>query len=160
VAAIGWLVVHFVATAGAYLLLESEFLAAVQVLVYAGAILVLFLFVVMLLSLDRLPDPGLAGGAGRKFLVLALVVALLAVFGRVLAAPGSLTPFAPGEAPAGENTVEWLADALFTRHLLAFELASVPLLAAMAGVLVYTTRRVKGRRGAAAGAARAQEVAR
>jgi len=81
------------------------------------------------------------------------------VFGRVIAHPGSLTPFAPATGPAGEDTIEWLADALFTRHLLAFELSSVPLLAAMAGVLVYTTRRVRAaRRSPAAGAA--QEVTR
>lgn len=141
VAAVGWLVVHFVATAGIFLLLNSEFLAIVQVLVYAGAILVLFLFVIMLLSVDRLPDLGVAAGVGRKVLVFSALLVLVALFGRVLIeAPAPVTA-------VGENadTVEWVADALFTRHLVAFELASVPLLAAMAGALVYTSRRVTAR---------------
>ena len=147
VAAVAWLVIHFVATAGVYLLLNSQFIAAVQILVYAGAIMVLFLFVIMLLSADREGEPRPASGWGRKVVVVSLLLALLAILGRAVQGPGP-TRAAASSAPAAsevarwpEDSVEWLAEALFTRHLVAFELASVVLIAAMAGVLVYTTRR-------------------
>jgi NADH-quinone oxidoreductase subunit J len=152
VAAVAWLVVHFVATACLYVLLHSQFLAAVQVLVYAGAIMVLFLFVIMLLSVDRDPEPRPSSGAGRKAIVAALLVLLVAVLARAAAGPSAGGGPAAGlVAPEEEDSVEWLAEALFSRHVVAFEVASVLLVAGMAGVLVYTTRRVRvGRPGGAA----------
>ena len=159
VAAVAWLVVHFVATACAYILLSSQFIAAVQVLVYAGAIMVLFLFVIMLLAVDKQPEAGSASGIGRKALVGCLALVLITVFGRVLGASGQLGVAGPeGSAPpavAAEDTVAWLADALFSRHVVAFEASSMILIAAMAGVLVFTTRRTVG----AADAARAVRTA-
>ncbi len=141
VSAIAWLVVHFVSTAGLYLLLNSQFVAAVQVLVYAGAIIVLFLFVIMLLEVDKQKTMAGESGAGRIVLTAVAGLTLLGVFGLVNLNNGFIT--VPGGGPSSEiqDTVEWLAGVLFTRHLVAFELASIILIAAMAGVLVYTTRR-------------------
>jgi len=141
VAAIACLVVHFVATACAYIVLSSQFLGAAQVLVYAGAIMVLFLFVVMLLAVDKQPDPGAASGLGRKVLVAACALVLITVVGRAVA-QHSAGPAAAGTlAPGVEDSIQWLAADLMERHLVAFELSSMVLIAAMAGVLVYTTRR-------------------
>ena len=145
VSAIAWLVVHFVATACAYILLASQFIAAVQVLVYAGAIMVLFLFVIMLLGVDKTADAGSASGLGRKVLVVALGLVLLTLFGKVAGSPGQpgMTVAAGSEAvaPAVEDSVEWIAANLFSKHLVSFELSSLILIIAMAGVLVYSTRR-------------------
>ena len=141
-------VVHFVATACAYVLLASQFLAAVQVLVYAGAVMVLFLFVIMLLGIDKQAEPGAASGLGRKVLVAALLLVLVTLFGKVASTPGqpgdvaqASSPVAASVEPAVEDSVQWLAAALLERHLVSFELASMVLIAAMAGALVFTTRR-------------------
>lgn len=158
IAAIAWLVVHFVATACAYILLASQFIAAVQVLVYAGAIMVLFLFVVMLLGLDKEAEPGAASGLGRKILVVTLALVLVTLVGKIAGMPGQPGGTPGGEAavgatlPAGvEDSVEWLAANLLSEHLVAFEVASIILIAAMAGVMVYTTRRGAAAPGAAEG---------
>ena len=142
VAAVAWLVVHFVATACLYVLLSSQFLAVVQVLVYAGAIMVLFLFVIMLLAIDKQPEPGRASGMGRKVLAGALGLILIAAIGRV-AMSSSDMPAAAVEA-ATEDSVQWLSQELFSRHLVAFEFASLVLIAAMAGIMVFTTKRQAG----------------
>lgn len=141
VSAIAWLIVHFVSTAGLYLLLNSQFVAAIQVLVYAGAIIVLFLFVIMLLQVDKQQSMGSESGAGRIVLTAAAGLALLGVFGLVDLSTGFISVPNSGLPVEVQDTVEWIAGALFTRHLVAFELASIILVAAMAGVLVYTTRR-------------------
>jgi NADH-quinone oxidoreductase subunit J len=149
ISAIAWLVVHFVATACAYILLASQFIAAVQVLVYAGAIMVLFLFVIMLLGLDKDGEPGAASGLGRKVLVITLALVLVTLVGKIAGAPGQPGGAGGGASVAGaaeleagvEDSVEWLAANLLSKHVVAFEVASIILIAAMAGVMVYTTRR-------------------
>ncbi len=138
VAAVAWLVVHFVATACLYVLLASQFLAAVQVLVYAGAIMVLFLFVIMLLAIDKDPDPGPASGMGRKTLAGVIALVVVTAFARMSGGHAS----GPGGMDAAtEDSVQWLSRELFSNHIVAFEFASLVLIAAMAGVLVFTTRR-------------------
>ena len=141
VSAIAWLVVHFVSTAGLYLVLNSQFVAAIQVLVYAGAIIVLFLFVIMLLQVDKQKSVGAESGAGRIVLTAVAGFSLLGVFGLVDLSNGFITVPGSDLPTEVQDTVEFIAGALFTRHLVAFELASIVLIAAMAGVLVYTTRR-------------------
>ena len=142
VAAVAWLVVHFVATACLYILLASQFLAVVQVLVYAGAIMVLFLFVIMLLAIDKQPEPGRASGLGRKVFAGALALVMIAAVGRL--AMGSADRPAAVVESATEDSVQWLSRELFSRHLVAFEFASLVLIAAMAGIMVFTTRRQAG----------------
>jgi len=123
-----WLVLVFFCFGGFYVLLRAEFVAAVQVIVYAGAIMVLFLFVIMLLRVDRILGIAFLAGIGMTVLVNLL--------------PGKL-----GErsleliaADAGGNT-QAVAEALFTDYLLPFEVTSVLLLAAIVGAVVLAKRR-------------------
>jgi NADH-quinone oxidoreductase subunit J len=133
-----FLVVNLGTVAALYLTLRAEFLAAAQVIVYAGAIMVLFVFAIMVLipgKEETGPDPrrpyrllAIPVGAGL-LLELALIVGSRA--GRA-AAPTAATP----------GGVEAIARLLFTDYLFPFELTSVLLLAAMVGVLVLARRRV------------------
>ena len=139
---------NFVAAACVYLLLASQFLAMLQVLVYAGAIMVLFLFVIMLLGIDKQSEPGPSAGLGRMVLVISLALVLVTLFGKIAVTttrPGTqaaLTASAPAAVDgAVEDSVHWLATALLEKHLVSFELASLVLIAAMAGALVFTTKR-------------------
>ena len=123
--------------AALYLMLGAEFLAAAQVIVYAGAIMVLFVFAIMVLipgKEETGPDPRrvwrlLALPAGAALLVL------LVGHGGHRAQPG-----APGARRPGGN-VETIGRLLFTDYLFPFELTSVLLLAAMVGVLLLARRR-------------------
>jgi NADH-quinone oxidoreductase subunit J len=132
-----FLVVNLGCVAVLYLMLGAEFLALAQVIVYAGAIMVLFVFAIMVLipgKEETGPDPL------RKLRVVALplggllLIMLLVVIGRQGAPPAAARP-----APGG---VEALGRVLFTDYLLPFELTSVLLLAAMVGVLLLTRRKV------------------
>jgi len=138
VASVFSLAVNAVCVAGVFLLLGDTFLAAVQVIVYAGAILVLFLFVVMLLDV-RKDDLRGAGGRLRRGLLTLLVagLGLLLVLAGVAATGLRGLEAGPGE-PAGP---EGLSDLLLGRYLLPFEVLSMLLLAAMIGIAVLTLRR-------------------
>ena len=130
-----FLVINLGCVAVFYLMLGAEFLAAAQVIVYAGAIMVLFVFAIMVLipgKEETGPDPR------RPVRLLALPVGLLLFVQLVmiLAARGS----APAP-PATGGGVESLGRLLFTDYLFPFELTSVLLLAAMIGVLVLARRR-------------------
>jgi len=132
------LLIMFFHVAGLYVTLHAEFLAAVQVIVYAGAILVLYLFVVMLLNVKREDryHPQLPIGA---FLGLVIVTeVLLLAFQR----SDSETPPMP---PAGSVTevvgnTETIGDVLYTTYLFPFEVASLILLVAMIGAIVLAKR--------------------
>jgi NADH-quinone oxidoreductase subunit J len=129
------LVVNAVCVAGIFLLLGDAFLAAIQVIVYAGAILVLFLFVVMLLDVRRDELFG-AGGRLRRVLLALFVAALGLAIGR-----GIVSGIGPGAEGAGTTAgVPAFSDLLFQRYLLPFEVVSMLLLAAMLGVVVLTMR--------------------
>ncbi|GIW40744.1 MAG: NADH dehydrogenase subunit J [Candidatus Binatia bacterium] len=120
--------VHFV-------LLQAHMVAALQVIVYAGAILVLFLFVIMLLNLEAQPRE--FGPRQRNlFSVLACGLVAFPLLGALLA--GSARE---ASLPSEFGTVGALARALFGRHLLAFELTSVLLLVAIVGAVVLGHRR-------------------
>jgi NADH-quinone oxidoreductase subunit J len=134
------LVVTFFALAVLSVLLAAPFIAAIQVIVYAGAILVLFLFVVMLLNLtneaaskDRRPIQRLLGLVS----VVALGGLLLGVTLRAGAPP---VPAAGGLIPA-KDEIPILGRLLFSDYLLAFEALSVLLLLAAVGALVLSKRR-------------------
>jgi NADH-quinone oxidoreductase subunit J len=133
-----FLVVNLGTVAALYLTLRAEFLAAAQVIVYAGAIMVLFVFAIMVLipgKEETGPDPRrpyrlLAIPVGAGLLVeLVIIVARRAARG----APAAAAP-----APGG---VEAIGRLLFTDYLFPFEITSVLLLAAMVGVLVLARRR-------------------
>ena len=135
-----WLIVNFFAVAGIYLLAHAEFIAAIQVIVYAGAIIVLFLFVIMLLNL-RLPEatPKLPF-IGQKFAgaVLAGFAALIMIY----AYTRVKLPAAREMVPGLGNT-EMIARSLFTDYLLPFEVTSILLLVAIVGAVVLAKSRLK-----------------
>jgi NADH-quinone oxidoreductase subunit J len=141
-----FLVATQIALAVAFLLQGAFFIAAVQIIVYAGAIMVLFLFVIMLLGVDRQealiePLPGqrpLAIGLGALLAVEILYVALKGVdfvIGGTAQGGAALT-----ELNRDPGNVKALADALFSRYLLPFEATSILLVVAVVGVMVLARR--------------------
>jgi NADH-quinone oxidoreductase subunit J len=128
-----YLVLTFVSIAAIYILLGAEFLFAVQVLVYAGGIMVLFLFVIMLVNLE---EPRRFSG-GRLRLVTSSVVTLL-LFGMLARLFGRTAQVAgpPAVASTGEGNLQLVGVLLFTDYLLPFEVVSVLLLVAMIGAIV------------------------
>jgi NADH-quinone oxidoreductase subunit J len=140
-----WLVSTLFAIAALFVLLDAHFLGAMQVLVYAGAIMVLFLFVIMLLNLGRDRSTDMMGWAGRGVvLVIAGVLAVeLWALSRVSLAEGLQLPAGAIERlSAQEGAVGMISDSLFTKFLVPFELTSVLLLAAIVGAVVLAKRRL------------------
>ena len=136
-----FLVLTFFCVAGIYVLQSAEFLAAVQVLVYAGGIMVLYLFVIMLVPMQSaiLPPPA-RHVAGSLLAALLLGGALIGFFwGSGLAAQPPADP--AGLSNAGGN-IETVGMELYTRYLLPFEIASVLLLVAMIGAVVMARKKV------------------
>ena len=130
------LVGTFFCLAGIYVLLLAHTIAVLQVLVYAGAIMVLFLFVIMLLSLGesvgpaKVTFPRVVGGLAATGLFVALVVAT--------------KPFVPvgADPPAGFGTLQSIGAQLYTQWLAPFEAVSLLLLVAMVGAVVVAKSRV------------------
>jgi NADH-quinone oxidoreductase subunit J len=133
-----FLLLNFGAIAVLFLLLQSPFLFTIQLTVYAGAIMVLFLFVVMLLGAERVEDmPDRL--AWSRPLALALGLALLAVAGLVaLRTPPVAVPDSAQAAGFGEPAE--LGKLLFTSYLLPFEITGVILLVAVICVVVFNQR--------------------
>jgi len=138
-----FLILTFFSLAGIYLLLHAEFIAAVQVIVYAGAIMVLFLFVIMLLNLEKekrlVARHRLMKGVGI-LLGVALLLQVGVVFHRVLleAPQGTFPP----EKVASLGNTQVVAQLLFTDFLLPFEITSVLLLVAIIGAIVLAKREI------------------
>jgi NADH-quinone oxidoreductase subunit J len=136
-----FLVADFLCVAALYVLLGAEFLAVIQILVYAGGIVVLYLFVVMLVNLKRPPEAYVDSHRRGKlglWLALATLVELAAI--GVLASNAPAAPTAAAEVlPVAGNTqtVGWL---LYTNYLIPFEIASMLLLVAMIGAIVLAKR--------------------
>lgn len=134
-----FLVLAFFSSAALWLLLHAEFLAIALVLVYVGAVMVLFLFVVMMLDVNLAP---LQEGFAR-FLPVGLLVAALMLAAMVFVlAPGGPAPEA-GLAPAAvaESNAKQLGKALFTAHLYPFEIAGAILLVAIVAAISLTLRK-------------------
>jgi NADH-quinone oxidoreductase subunit J len=136
-----FLVLDFLFVAALYVLLQAPFLAAIQVLVYAGGIVVLYLFVVMLVNLKRPPeahqDPHRASKLG-----LGLAAAVLLELGAIgvntyVNPPRALAPAANIPVTGNTEQVGWL---LYTSYLIPFEIASMLLLVAMIGAIVLAKR--------------------
>jgi len=120
-----------------FVALDAHLIALLQVIVYAGAIVVLFLFVIMLLSLE--PDAPPRGRYGMRTAAIALAVVLgIEIATAVLISE----PGAPFTVPFDFGSTRMIAQRLFTEHLLPFELTSVLLLVAMIGAVVMARRRV------------------
>ena len=132
-----FLVMAFCSLAGIYLLLHAEFVGMVQVIVYAGAIMVLFLFVIMYLNLKSDVETGVQIALRRAFgwLVGAILAAEAIVMFAGKWAMGPETPPAAEALVTPNNTLE-IGKLLYTRYLFPFEITSLILLAAMVGVIV------------------------
>jgi NADH-quinone oxidoreductase subunit J len=136
------LITSFGALAGLYVLLDAPFTAVTQIIIYAGAIMVLFLFVVMLLNVPReepppLPLAGLVGTTGMKIgavLSLALGVEMIWALSRI-----GVGRFGEEHA-ASVSSVTNIGLALFTEHAFAFEVTSILILVAMVGAVVLARR--------------------
>ena len=134
------LIVTFFAQAGLFVLLGAHFVAAVQVIVYAGAIMVLFLFVIMLLNLGTL---SVQGAIGRKLKGLAIILGILFAAEGIYIAVNALndTAVASAESGAAVTTTTYdIGELLFSKYLLPFEVTSLILLAALIGVIVLVKR--------------------
>jgi NADH-quinone oxidoreductase subunit J len=131
-----FLVLNLLSVAVLYVLLEAPFVAAVQVIVYAGAIMVLFLFIIMLLDLRH--EEGRQSGLLQRALAAAGGAAFF-----LLLARGALREPAPQDAASrgALGTAEAVAALLFSDYLIPFELISVLLLAALVGAVVVARRR-------------------
>jgi len=142
-----FLVLAFMGVAGIYVILEAEFLAAVQVLVYAGGIMVLFLFVIMLVDLEERGRP--AGAKVPRFRAKAFGASLLlcGLLVTLLLAAFLTTPY-PASSGNGEalrssgGNLESIAIGMYQHYVLPFELASVLLLVAMIGAVVLAKSRL------------------
>ena len=135
-----FLVLDFLFVAALYVLLAAPFLAVIQILVYAGGIVVLYLFVVMLVNLKRPPeahqDPHRRTKLGFGLAVVVLLeLAVIGLYQSVQPTPA----VAAGTLPVSGNTeqVGWL---LYTSYLIPFEIASMLLLVAMIGAIVLAKR--------------------
>jgi NADH-quinone oxidoreductase subunit J len=148
VAAALWLVNTMFCLAVLYIMLGAHFIGAAQVIVYAGAIMVVFLFVIMLLNLGHPSELADARGLGWKLAAglvgLALLAQLFALSRPVLAGALTLTPDQRLAMQAQERTsgvVASVARPLFTEYLLAFEITSVLLLVAIVGAVLLGRQR-------------------
>jgi NADH-quinone oxidoreductase subunit J len=137
------LIVSFGALAGLYILLDAPFTAVTQIIIYAGAIMVLFLFVVMLLNVPR-EEPvavsarSLLGPTGFKFgAVLSVVLAIEVIWG--LSRLG-VVGFAQDADAVSVSSVARIGRELFTQHAFAFEATSILILVAMVGAVVLARR--------------------
>lgn len=137
-----WMLLLFFHVAGMYLFLNAEFIAAIQVIVYAGAILVLFLFVVLLLNLrEEIQTERFIGSWPAGFIISAVILV------SILSAVRS---FVPG--PSGKYSIEFmqketptkvLGQVLYTDYLFPFEIASLVLLIAIIGAIVLAKRKMR-----------------
>ena len=138
-----WLLVTFFALAGIYLLMSAEFVAAIQIIIYAGGVLVLYIFVIMLVDLSK--EASLRAAFHKRKQILSAVVFAVLVMVVILSVSirDSIVPFSIGEATAavsGSDTTRAFAKELFLTYLYPFEVASVLLLVAMIGAVILARR--------------------
>ncbi len=143
------LVVTLFGVAILFVSLQATFLAAVQVIVYAGAIVVLFLFVIMLLGVDREEAIGAEPLRGQRpvaFALGALVLGELALLSslRFSTPPAQLVEGSISRVDPAKSNVEQLAEIIFTKYLLAFEVTSVLLVVAVVGAVVLARKPGRG----------------
>lgn len=138
-----WMLVLFIHIAALYLFLNAEFLAAIQIIVYAGAILVLFLFVIMLLNLKKEETEK---KYQRQWPIGAGIGVLLAIFFVMIV--GKITVLPPLgkytiEAIKTEGHIMSIGKVLYTTYLLPFEIASLVLLVAIIGAVVLAKKKLE-----------------
>ncbi len=133
-----WLILAFFSSAGLMVLIGAEFLAMLLIVVYVGAVAVLFLFVVMMLDVDFVELK--QGSLGYWPFALLIGVILVAELALVWAASGSLNFDGFDPSPGAETNAEAIGAVMYTEYLLLFQLAGVILLVAMIGAIVLTLR--------------------
>jgi NADH-quinone oxidoreductase subunit J len=135
------LIASFGALAGLYVVLDAPFTAVTQIIIYAGAIMVLFLFVVMLLNVPREEPapPSLSGLLGPSAVKWAAVLSAALGVEMVWALSDVAGFFRPDQA-ASVSSVTNIGQALFTKHAFAFEVTSILILVAMVGAVVLARR--------------------
>jgi NADH-quinone oxidoreductase subunit J len=135
-----WLILNLFCVAGLYLTLNAEFIAVIQVLVYAGAIMVLFVFVIMLLNLAELPD--LKRVEWRRIFAYTMGMGLLTLLMYISANALDLIPDPPSLVVAAQNgSVSNIAKAMFTQYAMPMEVIGILLLAATIGAVVIAKRK-------------------
>ena len=139
VAAALWLVNTMFCLAALYVMMDAQFIGAIQVLVYAGAIMVVFLFVVMLLNLGHASD--VTDIVGGKTKLAAGMVGLLLLAEVFVLWKDDTAPAPPVTQQLEPGVIGQVAAPLFREYLLAFEITSVLLLAAIVGAVVLAKRR-------------------
>lgn len=140
-----WLILNFFLTAGLYILLGSNFVGIIQILVYAGAIMVLFVFVVLLLNLDP-HELGAEAGMSWASLILFMGCITFVMLALHLATPEVMKGLPEIQKEANFGSVESIARELLTNYIWSFELAGAILLLAVVGVglLAYRKPRHSG----------------
>ncbi len=137
-----FLVANFLCVAVVYVMLAAEFLAVIQVLVYAGGIVVLYLFVVMLVNLKRPPEAALDRRRQSRvgFVLSGIVLAeITAILAYTATRPAPVAPAQAGALSAGGNT-HVIGMLLYTDYLIPFEVASMLLLVAMIGAILLAKK--------------------
>ncbi|MBK9184157.1 MAG: NADH-quinone oxidoreductase subunit J [Ignavibacteria bacterium] len=134
------LVAHFFMLTGLYLTMQAQFVAAVQVLVYAGAIMVLVVFVIMLLNVGK-EQPHRSGSLRTTLGSLMALVLAVMIGIAVIARPTGKMDLSPKALEIG--TTEAIGQSLFTTYLFPFEAVSLLLLAALIGSVILAKRHVK-----------------
>jgi len=134
------LIVTMFCLAGLFVLLNAHLIAALQIIVYAGAIMVLFLFVIMLLNVQEKEGRTAGHIVLLQFVAIAIVGSFLLLMVNQFTLDGSLVAAGPEADPFG--TTKALGRILFTKYLLPFEIASVLLLAAIVGAVILAKRRI------------------
>ena len=135
-----FLIITMGSLAGLYILLGAHFVWAVQVLVYAGAIMVLFLFVIMLLNLPREETPWAPRDLKRILTAIALSVVLLSELVVVVGRHFTLTPSGAAPESPGFGTTQMIGRLLFSQFLFPFEITSIILLVAIVGAMVLAKK--------------------
>lgn len=140
-----FLVLNFVTVAIFYLLLGAPFIAMAQITVYAGAIMVLFLFVIMLLGAENLPPSQTLPWQKPLAVLLSAVLAVEAVYIIFARAQLTVTTFPPDASVNTVDNLRKMALELFNRFLLPFEVTSILLLVAMIGAIILSRQEKAGR---------------
>ena len=148
VASLLYMVATLASLAGIYVLFEAHFLAAIQIIVYAGAIMVLFLFVIMLLNLGHDYQKDLKGGAWAIFAFM-IAGGMAGVLARQFRGTESFPIYQNAQGAevidallASQGAVGAIAEPLFGDYVVAFELTGILLLVAIVGALALAKRRV------------------
>lgn len=132
------LILAFAATAGLFALLEAPFIAAVQIIIYAGAIMVLFLFVIMMIDVRE----GLSPEKKKWTMILAACLGVVLLIELILSVKGAFSTLSAQTAEQLGTPTD-LGHLLFTKYLYPFEITSILIIAALVGAIVLMKKREK-----------------